>query len=84
MSRGKEWNREGRGVVLFDMGDFLLLFMIRLHLINLVLLLRLDVGRVITGIVYQLLLVCQVHDVRAHRVHKILRVGGDNQDMIVR
>lgn len=50
---------------LFDMGNFFLLLMVRLHLINFVLLPRLDVCRVVTSIINQLLLVRQIHDVRA-------------------
>lgn len=65
------------------MGDLLLLFGVRLHLVDLVLGFCLHVGRVVTGVVDQLLLRREVHDVRADRVHEILRVGGDDENVIV-
>ena len=66
------------------MRDFLLLFMIRLHLVHLVLALRPHIRRVITRVVHKLLLLRQIHDVGAHAVHEVLRVGGDDEDVVVR
>ena len=70
--------------VLLDVGDFVLLLLVRLHLVHLVFLLRPDVDRVITTIVHQLLLHRQVHDVRADGIHEILRMTRQDQDMVVR
>ena len=66
------------------MRDLLLLFMIRLHLINLVLPLCLDIRGIISGIIHQLLLHRQIHDIRAHTIHKILRVRRQHQYMVIR
>lgn len=68
---------------LLDVGDFFLLFMVRLHLIDLVLLLRLDIRRIITVIIHKFLLGRKIHDVGANRIHKILRMGGDDEDVII-
>ena len=69
--------------VLLDVGDFLLLLVVGLHLIDLVLGLGTDVGRVVTTVVDELLLRRQVHDIRADAVHEVLRVRGDHQDVVV-
>lgn len=60
-----------------------MLFLVHLHLVDLVILLCSDIGRVVTGIVHEFLLGCQVRDVRANRVHEILRVGCDDDDVVV-
>ena len=71
------------GHVLLDMGDFLLLLRVRLHLVDFVLLLCLNVRGIITGIVSEFLLQREVHDVRAYGIHEILGVGGDDEYVII-
>ena len=66
-----EWDADGLHG-LFDVGDFVLLLLVRLHLVDLVLGLCPDVRRVVTTIVHQLLLEREIHDVRANRVHEVL------------
>ena len=65
------------------MSNFLLLLVVCLHLVDFVLLLGLHVGAVVTGIYHQLFLRRKIHDVGADTVHEILRVGSDNQDVVV-
>jgi hypothetical protein len=69
--------------VLLNVCDFLLLLVVCLHLIHLVLLLGAYVGGVVTSVVDQLLLHRQIHDVSTHRVHKILGMRGDNENVVV-
>jgi hypothetical protein len=57
-------------------GNLILLLGVSLHLVGLVLGLGSDVGRVVSSVVGELLLMGQVHDVGADRVHKVLRVRG--------
>lgn len=63
--------------------DLVLLFLVCLHLVDLVLALGTDVRGVVTGVVDQFLLVGQVHDVCTYRVHEILRMRGDDEDVVV-
>lgn len=65
------------------MCDLLLLLMIRLHLIYLVFGFCSDICRVITTIVHELLLHCQIHDVRTDGVHEILGMRREDEDMVV-
>ena len=69
---------------LFNVSDFLLLLSIGFHLVDLVFFLRLDVCGIIAGVVCQLFLQCEIHDVGADGIHKVLRVGGYDEDMVVR
>lgn len=57
--------------------------MVRLHLVDLVLSVRLDIHRVVTSIVHELFFVCDIHDVCAHRVHKIVGVIRGNKDVVI-
>lgn len=66
------------------MSDFILLLVVGLHLIRLVLDLGLDVCRIVTSVVHHLFPHGQIHYVRAHRVHEILRMRGDDENMVVR
>lgn len=68
---------------LFNMRDLLLLLVIRLHLVHLVFLFGLDVCGVITCIVDQLLLHGKVHDVGTDGIEEILRVGSDDENVII-
>ena len=70
--------------VLLDVRDFLLLLVVRLHLIDLVLTLGPDIGGIVTSVVHHLFLGREIHDVRADAVHEILRMRGDDEDMVVR
>lgn len=54
--------------------NLILLLRVRLHLIDLILLLRPHIRRVIARIIDQLLLQRQIHDIGAHTVHEILRM----------
>lgn len=65
------------------MCNLFLLFMVRFHLVDLILLFRLDVRSIITAVVDQFLLHGKIHNVSTDRVHEILRVRGDNKDVIV-
>lgn len=65
------------------MCDLLLLLMIRLHQIYFVFGFCSDICRVITTIVHEFLLHRQIHDVRTDGVHEILRMRGEDEDMIV-
>lgn len=65
------------------MGNFLLLFCVCFHLVYLVLLSCFNIGRIITGVVGKLLLQSEIHDIRANGVHEILRMGGDDEDMVI-
>ena len=65
------------------MRNLFLLLVIGLHLIHLVLLLGFDICGVIAVIVNQFLLHRKIHDIRANRVHKILRMRCDDEDMVV-
>lgn len=70
-------------VALLDMSDFILLLLVRLHLVDLILLFCPYIRRVITGVINHFFLVRQVHDIRADTVQEILRVGCDDKDVIV-
>lgn len=65
------------------MCDFLLLLGVSLHLVNLVFALGSNVSGVVTTVVDKLLLGGQVHDVGTDSVHKVGRVRGQNQDVVV-
>jgi hypothetical protein len=69
--------------LLLDVSNFFLLLMVGFHLIDFVLLLCFHVCRIVAGIVYQFFLGREIHDVCADRVHEILRMGGDDKDVIV-
>lgn len=73
----------GTGDELLDVCDFLLLLVVCLHLVDLVLLLGTDVGGVVTTVVHELLLLCQVHHVGADSVHEVGRVRGENKNVVV-
>lgn len=80
---GGGYEKGEAGCVLLDVSDFLLLFVICLHLVDLVLLLGLHVCGVITAVVDELLFHGKVHDVGADRVHEVLRVGCDDENVVV-
>jgi len=68
--------------VLFDMLDLVLLLVVGLHLVNLILLLRLDVSGIVSGVIHEFLLVGEIHDIRANAIHKILYIKGISKDRI--
>jgi hypothetical protein len=70
-------------VALLNMSDFVLLLLVRLHLVYLVLFFRPYISRVVTSVVDHFLLGCQIHDIRTDTVHEILRVRCDYENVIV-
>lgn len=70
-------------VALLNMSNFILLLLVRLHLVDLVLLFCPYIRCVITGVIDHFFLVCEVHDIRTDTVHEILRVRCDDEDVIV-
>mmetsp|Transcript_53856 Transcript_53856/g.131662 ORF Transcript_53856/g.131662 Transcript_53856/m.131662 type:complete len:288 (+) Transcript_53856:923-1786(+) len=60
--------------------DVRLLLLVPLHLVDLVVVLRLDVGVVVARVVGELALGGQVDHVGAHAVEEILRVGHEHED----
>lgn len=64
-----------------NVGDFFLLLLVSLHLVDLVFGLCSDIGRVVTTVVDHLLLGSQVHDVGTDFIHEIGRVRG--KDLLV-
>lgn len=65
------------------MSNLILLFVVCFHLVHLVFLFRFDVGGVITAVVNQLLLHGEIHDMCTNRVEKVLRVGCDDENVVV-
>jgi hypothetical protein len=63
--------------------NFILLLLVRFHLVDLVLLLCPDISRVVASVVRKFLLWRQIHDVRADGVHEILGVGRDDENVVV-
>lgn len=78
------YNEVGKADRLFDVQDFFLLLVVRLHLVHFVFLLCSHVHSVVTRVVDQFLLGRQIHDVRTDRVHEILGVRCDNEDVVIR
>jgi hypothetical protein len=76
--------RTGTGDELLDVLDLVLLLGVRLHLVRLVLRLRAHVRRVVAAVVHELLVVRQVHDVGADRVHEVGRVRREDENVVVR
>mmetsp|Transcript_2154 Transcript_2154/g.6231 ORF Transcript_2154/g.6231 Transcript_2154/m.6231 type:complete len:639 (-) Transcript_2154:12-1928(-) len=68
---------------LLDVLDVRLLLLVALHLVGLVLLARAHEDLVVAAVVLELALVGEVHDVGADAVEEVLRVGDDQQALVV-
>jgi methylmalonyl-CoA mutase cobalamin-binding subunit len=63
--------------------NLLLLLGVGLHGVDLVFRLGTDVSGVVTTVVHKLLALREVHHVGANTVHEVLRVRGEDENMVV-
>lgn len=73
----------GTGDEFLDMCDFVLLFVICFGLVGFQFLFRADIGVVVSTIVDQFAVDCEVHDLGTDVVEEVLGVGGKDKTMRV-